>query len=176
MELIIRWEHIDDIEARRFVDEPRKAGPDHLSGLAMSLHVGSDCVLCLPDEERVIWRNDFSRLISVCDEMYPIFCRVITNQHWVEFSDLSSADRVQIMHVVYVVERTLRTLLNPTKVNIASFGNVVPHVHWHVIPRFEGDPHYPNPVWGARTEGQPVLPPEGFWERFRDSIKEQLGA
>ena len=80
------------------------------------------------------------------------------------------------MHVVYVVERTLRTLLNPTKVNIASFGNVVPHVHWHVIPRFEGDPHYPNPVWGARTEGQPVLPPEGFWEQFRDSIKEQLGA
>ena len=68
MELIIRWEHIDDIEARRFVDEPRKAGPDHLSGLAMSLHVGSDCVLCLPDEERVIWRNDFARVISIFDE------------------------------------------------------------------------------------------------------------
>ncbi|MDA0236907.1 MAG: HIT family protein [Proteobacteria bacterium] len=142
----------------------------------MGLSIASDCVLCLPDQEQVIWWNDFARVIAVRDEGYPIFCRVITNRHWVEFSDLSSTDRIKIMHVVYVVERTLRTLLNPTKVNIASFGNLVPHLHWHVIPRFESDPHYPNPIWGAQTEGQPVFPPEGFWEQFRDSIKEQLAA
>ena len=140
----------------------------------MSLNLASNCALCLPDQEQVIWRNDFARVISVPDEAYPVFCRVITNRHWVEFSDLSSVDRMQIMHIVYVVEKNLRTLLKPIKVNIASFGNVVPHLHWHVIPRFEGDPHYPNPIWGAQTEGQPVFPPQDFWERCRESIKEQL--
>ena len=39
----------------------------------------------------------------------------------------------------------------PDKVNIASFGNMVPHLHWHIIPRFEVDRHYPNPIWGEVT-------------------------
>jgi diadenosine tetraphosphate (Ap4A) HIT family hydrolase len=72
------------------------------------------------------------------------------------------------------VEKTLRTLLNPIKVNIASFGNVVPHLHWHIIPRFEGDPHYPNPIWGESAGGQPFHPEAGFWKIFSQAIKESL--
>ena len=30
---------------------------------------------------------------------------------------------------------------------MASLGNVVQHLHWHVIPRFEDDAHFPAPVW-----------------------------
>jgi diadenosine tetraphosphate (Ap4A) HIT family hydrolase len=38
-------------------------------------------------------------------------------------------------------------------VNVASLGNVVPHVHWHVVPRFHDDSHFPSPVWcAARRE------------------------
>jgi len=45
----------------------------------------------------------------------------------------------------------------PHKVNLASLGNVVPHVHWHVIPRFLDDRHYPDPVWTApRRDSAPV--------------------
>ena len=47
------------------------------------------------------------------------------------------------------IARVLRSLLAPTKVNLASLGNVVPHLHWHVIARFEGDSHFPAPVWAA---------------------------
>lgn len=53
------------------------------------------------------------------------------------------------MHVVFAVESALRDLLHPDKINLASLGNATPHLHWHVIPRFRGDPHFPDPIWGA---------------------------
>ena len=52
------------------------------------------------------------------------------------------------MATVYAVEQVLRDHLQPAKINLASFGNVVPHLHWHVIPRFADDPHFPQPSWG----------------------------
>jgi diadenosine tetraphosphate (Ap4A) HIT family hydrolase len=51
--------------------------------------------------------------------------------------------------VVGAVERVLREALAPTKINLASLGNVVPHLHWHVIARFEWDSRFPAPVWAA---------------------------
>jgi diadenosine tetraphosphate (Ap4A) HIT family hydrolase len=65
-------------------------------------------------------------------------------------SDLTDTDRIHCMHVVTVVERVLRTALRPLKINMASLGNKVAHVHWHIIPRFADDPHFPEPIWGAR--------------------------
>ncbi|MNC89752.1 hypothetical protein D3C83_57330 [compost metagenome] len=57
------------------------------------------------------------------------------------------------MRVVFGVEAGLRELLRPDKINLASLGNAVPHLHWHVIPRFRNDPHFPSPIWAsaART-------------------------
>ena len=42
----------------------------------------------------------------------------------------------------------MREVMQPYKINVASLGTVVPHLHWHVIPRFEDDAHFPNPIWG----------------------------
>jgi diadenosine tetraphosphate (Ap4A) HIT family hydrolase len=75
---------------------------------------------------------------------------VILNSHVAEFSDLPAAGRDQLMRVVAAVERAQRTVLKPVKVNIASLGNQVPHLHWHVIPRFSNDAHFPLPVWAPR--------------------------
>lgn len=54
------------------------------------------------------------------------------------------------MKAVYAVERAIRRILVPAKVNLASLGNQVPHVHWHVIPRFSNDAHFPLPIWAPR--------------------------
>ena len=55
-----------------------------------------------------------------------------------------------------MVERTLRDVLEPTKINLAALGNVVPHLHWHVIARFDWDSHFPAPVWAqALREAAP---------------------
>jgi diadenosine tetraphosphate (Ap4A) HIT family hydrolase len=53
-----------------------------------------------------------------------------------------------MMKTVFAVEMALREIFNPDKINLASLGNKTPHIHWHVIPRFENDKHFPNSHWG----------------------------
>ena len=78
---------------------------------------------------------------------FPAFYRVIWNAHAAEFSDLTPSQRQHCMEAVALVEQALREQLAPAKVNLASLGNVVPHLHWHVIARYEWDSHFPAPVW-----------------------------
>jgi len=63
-------------------------------------------------------------------------------------TDLDAASRSVLMSVVFAVEAAVRQCFAPDKINLASFGNVVPHLHWHVIPRWTDDRHFPEPVWG----------------------------
>lgn len=109
----------------------------------------STCPLCQARNEELLWRNDLVRVIRVGDAEYPAFCRVILNRHAKEMSDLSAPERGETMRVVFAVETALRELLQPDKINLASLGNQVPHLHWHVIPRFSDDTHFPDPVWAA---------------------------
>jgi diadenosine tetraphosphate (Ap4A) HIT family hydrolase len=74
---------------------------------------------------------------------------VIWKRHVQEMSDLPGADRRHLMAVVCAVEAALRGLVRPDKVNLASLGNMVPHLHWHIIPRWRDDRHYPQPIWGT---------------------------
>jgi diadenosine tetraphosphate (Ap4A) HIT family hydrolase len=89
-------------------------------------------------------------VILVNDADYPGFCRVIWSTHVPEMTDLEPRDREHLMSVVFGVEQALRDLLQPDKVNLAALGNQVPHLHWHVIPRFDDDAHFPDPVWATR--------------------------
>jgi diadenosine tetraphosphate (Ap4A) HIT family hydrolase len=88
--------------------------------------------------------------VVLTDEPFVGFCRVIWNTHVAEMTDLSDDDRRHFFAVVMATERALRDLLHPDKMNLASFGNVVPHLHWHVIPRFRDDSHFPESVWGEK--------------------------
>jgi diadenosine tetraphosphate (Ap4A) HIT family hydrolase len=110
----------------------------------------SECELCNLAAPAV-WRGDKLSVIMVDDPDYPGFCRVIWNDHVKEISDLAPAERVLLNEAVVRVELAQRQVLAPDKVNLASLGNVVPHLHWHVIPRFADDAHFPNPVWAAPT-------------------------
>ena len=65
-------------------------------------------------------------------------------------TDLPPASRSAMMQMVMKVESALRETLNPDKINLASLGNMTPHLHWHVIPRFDDDAHFPSPVWAAQ--------------------------
>jgi diadenosine tetraphosphate (Ap4A) HIT family hydrolase len=107
------------------------------------------CELCHQDGGDILYRDDKLRVILVADADYPAFCRVIWHAHVKEMTDLDSADRAHVLDWVLRTEQALRTVLNPDKINLASFGNMVPHLHWHVIPRFADDKHFPNPLWGA---------------------------
>ena len=118
---------------------------------------GAACELCrepggVPVADAARWR-----VVRVDDAAFPAFYRLVWNAHVAEFTDLGDADRAACIDAVVRIERALRAALAPTKVNLASFGNVVPHLHWHVIARFDWDSHFPQPVWG--TAQRAVEPP-----------------
>lgn len=110
---------------------------------------GADtCDLCkllaAPPDGVVIWSDDRLSVIAVDDAGYPGFTRVVWNAHVKEMTDLDAAERGRVMDVVFAVEAAQRAVMAPEKVNLASFGNMTPHVHWHVIPRYPDDAHFPN--------------------------------
>lgn len=108
----------------------------------------SACSLCLARaNEVVLWRGEQVRVIEAGESAYPGYCRVVWNAHVREMSDLRVAERRELMDVVWAVEEALRRALRPEKINLASLGNQVPHLHWHVIPRFTDDPHFPDVIW-----------------------------
>ena len=115
------------------------------------------CELCTTPGGAVLWEDQFCRVVEVKEPGYPGFCRVIWKAHVREMTDLDEVGRRHCMNVVFAVERALRRILSPAKINLATLGNMVAHVHWHVIPRFADDPHFPQPVWGTQQrDGTPV--------------------
>ena len=101
-------------------------------------------LLAAPAEGVVIWRDDLLSVIAVDDAEYPGFTRVVWNAHVKEMTDLDADERARVMEVVFAVESAQRAVMAPEKINLASFGNMTPHVHWHVIPRYVEDAHFPN--------------------------------
>jgi diadenosine tetraphosphate (Ap4A) HIT family hydrolase len=109
----------------------------------------SVCELCTAPGGMVLHHARHWRVVLVDDAAYPGFCRVVWNDHVKEMTNLPLTERNDLMMVVWRIEAAVREVMQPDKINLASFGNVVPHLHWHVIPRYRDDAHFPNPVWGA---------------------------
>ena len=116
----------------------------------------TNCVLCKdnlrPEEGQLIWRGDDCRVILVNDPDLPGFCRIIWNRHVAEMTDLTYGERDHIMTLVFAVEEAIRHVMHPDKVNVAALGNMVPHIHWHVIPRFKDDAFFPGSAWSKKTQ------------------------
>jgi diadenosine tetraphosphate (Ap4A) HIT family hydrolase len=131
------------------------------------------CPLCGAPGGAVVFAGDKFRLIRADEKGYPAFYRVIWNDHVREFTDLDAADRSLCMDAVTTVERVLREHLQPVKVNLATLGNVVPHLHWHVVARFDWDPAWPAPVWAA-AQRAPDAPRIAQVEERRASLEDAL--
>ncbi|MBI4986209.1 MAG: HIT family protein [Rhodocyclales bacterium] len=112
----------------------------------------STCELCAAPGGETLWRDGLCRVVRVGGDegrAFPGFCRVVWNAHVAEMTALPAADRRHLMNVVFATEAALRARLAPDKINLASLGNVVPHLHWHVIPRWRDDSHFPAPIWAS---------------------------
>ena len=134
------------------------------------------CELCEQIGGEVLWQDARCRVVLVNDPDYSGFCRVIRKEHVREMTDLSNEDRVHFMSVVFAVEKTLREIMKPDKINLASLGNMTPHLHWHVIPRFVDDKHFPAPIWAAPTrESRPQFAMNALSKKLRAALQTRLG-
>lgn len=109
-----------------------------------------DCVLCHPQKENVVWKNKELRVIQVDDPLFPGYFRVIWNKHIAEMSDLTDDERQLLEKVLLTVEKVVREQMQPDKINWAQFGNMVPHLHWHIVARYRDDSHFPESIWGLK--------------------------
>lgn len=132
------------------------------------------CPLCDTPGGDVLWQDDFCRVVLVTDTPeYPGFCRVILKHHVKEMTDLTQHERERLMSAVWRTEQAVREVMCPNKINLASLGNVVPHLHWHVVPRFLHDPHFPNSIWGEAKRAATMQPQASLSDALRSALQNQ---
>jgi len=107
------------------------------------------CPLCESAGGEVVFAGAAFRVVRTDEGGFPAFYRLVWQRHVAELSDLSPAERHLCVDALVALEEAMRAHLHPTKINVASLGNLVPHLHWHVIARFDWDSHFPAPVWAA---------------------------
>ncbi|MGZ9059882.1 MAG: HIT family protein [Burkholderiaceae bacterium] len=137
----------------------------------------SDCELCRSDGGTIVLANEWLRVVLVDEPNYPGYARVIWNDHVREMTQLDEGERDRFMRTVFAVELAQREVLEPLKINLASLGNMTPHLHWHVISRFADDLHYPQPVWGPpqrRPDEPTVQARRALVDRLREVIAENV--
>lgn len=135
------------------------------------------CELCSSPGGAVLWQNELCRVVRADEPDYPGFVRVILQRHAREMTDLEPQARARLMQIVFEVEAAVRDAMQPDKVNVASLGNMTPHVHWHVIPRFRDDRHFPAPVWAPPRRERGAQPGrEAAAGRIAALLRERLGA
>ncbi|NOT14457.1 MAG: HIT family protein [Methylotenera sp.] len=133
------------------------------------------CPLCQTSSYCTLWQDNFCRVVLLGDADYPAYCRVELLAHVKEMSDLPPHERAHMMKVVFAVETAIRGVIQPDKINLASLGNKTPHLHWHVIPRFTHDKHFPNSHWGeAVRTGSPQVLDEAVIQLLTQKINELI--
>jgi diadenosine tetraphosphate (Ap4A) HIT family hydrolase len=113
--------------------------------------------LCDGPGGELVYAGAAFRLIRTDEGGFPAFYRLVWNRHVREFSELAPAERRLCLEALVAVEQVLLAHLRPAKINLASLGNAVPHLHWHVVARFDWDSHFPAPVWAAALRQAPPV-------------------
>jgi len=118
----------------------------------------------------IVYQNDLIR-VEIEPSEIP-WLKVFTQKAYREFSQTPTEVKLEIFRVLDIIEKEMLSFYQPKKINIASFGNYVPHVHWHIMARFEEDSYFPEPMWGEKQrEGSYVLKD---FERFTQNLSKRL--
>ncbi len=109
--------------------------------------------------------------IEIHDSEIP-WLKIFTHAQHKEFSECTRKEKEMIWEVLDLIEKEMLAYFKPDKINIASFGNMLPRVHWHIMARFRDDSYFPEPMWGIRQrEGARLTAP---MEPFLEALKKKL--
>jgi len=98
--------------------------------------------------------------------------KIFTNTPHKEFSECSRSEKEMVWECLDIIEKAMLGYFKPEKINIASFGNMLPRVHWHIMARFRDDSYFPEPMWGVRQREGSGLPAP--MEPFLEELKREL--
>jgi len=107
----------------------------------------------LPPGE-VVWSFPNSVALLGTHQFYRGYCVLISRQHARELSGLADEVRRAYLDEMCLLARAIERGVRPHKLNYELLGNQVPHLHWHLFPRFKDDPDVLNPVWLALEQAK----------------------
>jgi diadenosine tetraphosphate (Ap4A) HIT family hydrolase len=96
----------------------------------------------------IIYENKNIRIET--EESEIPWLKIFTQKAYKEMSEVPAEIKFEIYDLLDIIEKEMITYYNPKKINIACFGNYMPHVHWHIMARFEKDSYFPEPMWGTK--------------------------
>ena len=100
------------------------------------------------EQKLVIYHNS---LIRVTLEPSEIPWLIIYIQRSVkEVSQCTDEEKHMLFYALDIIEKAMLQHYKPDKINIASFGNILPQVHYHIMARFHDDSFFPQPMWGIK--------------------------
>ncbi|MBI5484392.1 MAG: HIT family protein [Deltaproteobacteria bacterium] len=135
----------------------------------------TDCPMCRRWEEDAdlrIAELEHSYVILNRDQFFPGYTLLFTKNHATELFHLDRDVRNGLMEEVSRVAKVLFDVFSPAKINYELLGNMVPHMHWHIVPRFSSEPLWPRPIW-AEPHNELFLPPHEYKfriNRIRDAL------
>ncbi len=95
-----------------------------------------------------IYENSFAYIEP--EESEVPWLKIFTQKPYKEFSEAPAEVKKEIWHLLDIIEKEMLSFYQPDKINIASFGNYVPHLHFHIMARFQNDSFFPEPMWGKK--------------------------
>ena len=118
----------------------------------------------------ILYENENIRIET--EESEIPWLKIFTQTAYKEMSEVPGEIKFEIYDLLDTIEKEMLAYYTPSKINIASFGNYVPHVHWHIMARFEKDSFFPEPMWGTKQRESDLNLPdfEGFCERVIKAI------
>jgi diadenosine tetraphosphate (Ap4A) HIT family hydrolase len=135
----------------------------------------SNCPICAKWQDEPLLRIVELEICYVSlnrDQFFPGYVFVFTKRHVTELFHLDRTTREAMMEEVNSVAEALYSIYKPDKINYELLGNMAPHMHWHLIPRFRGEPLWPRPIW-SETHGEVIMSPEAYTERI-ESIRNSI--
>ena len=86
--------------------------------------------------------------------------KIFTIEPYKELSDVPKELRTKIWEIYDLIEYEMIHYYHPEKINMASFANMLPRVHIHVMARFKEDCYFPNSVWGEKLRDSDLTLPD----------------
>jgi diadenosine tetraphosphate (Ap4A) HIT family hydrolase len=130
----------------------------------------TDCPMCSrwhADSDLRIVELPHSYVILNRDQFFPGYTLLFTKVHATELFHLDRDVRAALMEEVSAVAQALFSVYAPAKINYELLGNMVPHIHWHIVPRFASETLWPRPIWAEQHE-ELLLTPDEYRQRLAD--------
>lgn len=102
------------------------------------------CPFCSLEDFKSQLIHEFEHVywIAAKNQYYEGYSILVSKSHVREWCDVPDDIAFVIHNNIRLVTRKIQEKFQPRKINIASFGNVVEHLHWHIVPRYSTDPDY----------------------------------